>query len=118
MQALVDAKLENLFDWQRRSLAGKTCVTPNRSKTRTSNTTGQENTLSTPTVFISYSHKDEEWKDRVFRRQRIPRKSTVREYVGSQRRYAHLSDADIQSMEGYVDELDGMLANLEAGYSG
>ena len=42
----------------------------------------------------------------------------MREYVGSQRRYAHLSDADIQSMEDYVDELDGMLANLEAGYSG
>jgi pyruvate ferredoxin oxidoreductase beta subunit len=33
-----------------------------------------------------------EWKDGVFRRQRIPRKSTVREYVGSQRRYAHLDE--------------------------
>ena len=25
----------------------------------------QENAVSSPTVFISYSHKDEEWKDRV-----------------------------------------------------
>ena len=25
----------------------------------------QENTVSSPSVFISYSHKDEEWKDRV-----------------------------------------------------
>ena len=59
-----------------------------------------------------------EWKDRTFRRQRIPRKATVREYTASQRRYAHLTDADITSMEGYVDELDVMLANLEAGSSG
>lgn len=58
-----------------------------------------------------------EWKDGVFHRQRIPRKSTVREYVGSQRRYAHLSDEDIQSMEGYVGDLDGILSNLEAGFA-
>ena len=58
-----------------------------------------------------------EWKDGVFHRQRIPKKATVRDYAGSQRRYAHLTDADLQSMEGYVDDLDGMLAQLEAGFS-
>ena len=57
-----------------------------------------------------------EWKDGVFRRQRIPRKNTVREYVNSQRRYAHLTDADIESMEGYANELDDKLAKLEKGF--
>ena len=54
-----------------------------------------------------------EWKDGDFRRQRIPRKATVREYVGSQRRYAHMTDDDIELLEGYVSDLDGMLAGLE-----
>ena len=57
-----------------------------------------------------------EWKDGVFDRQNIPSKATVREYVASQRRYAHLTEADIQSMEGYVTELDGMLSKLETGF--
>ena len=56
-----------------------------------------------------------EWKDGDFRRQRIPRKATVREYVGSQRRYAHMTDDDIELLEGYVTDLDGMLAGLERG---
>ncbi len=59
-----------------------------------------------------------EWKDGVFNRQRIPRKATVKEYAASQRRYAHLSDADLESMEGYADDLDSMLAKLEAGFAG
>ena len=56
-----------------------------------------------------------EWKDGVFRRQRIPRKATVRKYVDSQRRYAHLTDADVELLEGYVQDLDDMLARLERG---
>jgi len=58
-----------------------------------------------------------EWKDGVFARQNIPRKATLREYAASQRRYAHLTDPDIQLMEGYVKELDDMLASLERGFS-
>jgi pyruvate/2-oxoacid:ferredoxin oxidoreductase beta subunit len=57
-----------------------------------------------------------EWKDGVFNRQRIPRKASVSEYVGSQRRYAHLTGEDIQSMERYVKELDDMLSRLETGF--
>ena len=56
-----------------------------------------------------------EWRDGVFRRQRIPRKATVKQYVDSQRRYAHLKDDDIVLMEEYVDEVDNMLARLERG---
>ena len=56
-----------------------------------------------------------EFKDGVFRRQRIPRKATVKEYVSSQRRYAHMTDEDIGQLEGYVRELDDMLAGLERG---
>ena len=56
-----------------------------------------------------------EWKDGVFRRQRIPRKATVKEYVSSQRRYAHMTDEDIGQLEGYVQDVDDMLAGLERG---
>ena len=56
-----------------------------------------------------------EWKDGEFRRQRIPRKTTVGEYVASQRRYAHLNEDDIRLMEDYVQELDDMLGKLERG---
>ena len=56
-----------------------------------------------------------EWKDGVFRCQKIPRKSTVREYVGSQRRYAHLDDEGILLMEAYVQDMDEMLEKLEKG---
>ncbi len=56
-----------------------------------------------------------EWKDGVFRRQRIPRKNTVEEYVASQRRYAHLKEDDILLMDEYVQELDDMLGKLERG---
>ena len=56
-----------------------------------------------------------EWKDGVFRRQRIPRKNTVEEYVASQRRYAHLKEEDILLMDEYVQDLDDMLGKLERG---
>ena len=56
-----------------------------------------------------------EWKDGVFRRQRIPRKATVKEYASSQRRYAHMTDEDIGQLEGYVQDVDDMLAGLERG---
>ncbi len=58
-----------------------------------------------------------EWKDGVFRRQNIMRKSTVRDYVASQRRYAHLDDAGIRQMEEYVSDLNGMMLKLETGFS-
>lgn len=57
-----------------------------------------------------------EWKDGNFRRQNIPKKATVREYAASQRRYSHLTRADLQSMEEYVSDLDGMLSKLQAGF--
>lgn len=57
-----------------------------------------------------------EWKDNVFRRQRIPRKATVQEYANSQRRYAHLTEADLLSMDEYVGDLDSILGKLEAGF--
>ena len=66
--------------------------------------------LSTPACGPLY-----EWKDGVFRRQRIPRKTTVSEYVASQRRYAHLNEDEIRLMEEYVQELDDMLGKLERG---
>ena len=56
-----------------------------------------------------------EWKDGVFRRQRIPRKNTVEEYVASQRRYAHLKEDGIRLMDEYVQDLDDMLGKLERG---
>ena len=56
-----------------------------------------------------------EWKDGLFRRQRIPRKNTVGEYVASQRRYAHLQEDDIRLMDEYVQDLDDMLGKLERG---
>ena len=58
-----------------------------------------------------------EWKDGVFNLQKIPRKATVKEYVSSQRRYAHLDDDDIHLMEGYVNDLDGMLSKLQQAFS-
>lgn len=58
-----------------------------------------------------------EWKDGVFRRQNIMRKSTVRDYVASQRRYAHLDDAGIRQMEEYVSDLSDMMLKLETGFS-
>lgn len=59
-----------------------------------------------------------EWKDGVFRRQNIRKKATVRDYVGSQRRYAHLDDAGIGQMEEYVADLNDMIVKLETGFSG
>lgn len=56
-----------------------------------------------------------EWKDGIFKRQRIPRKATVAEYCSSQRRYAHLKDDDIRLMDEYVQDLDDMLLKLERG---
>jgi len=58
-----------------------------------------------------------EWKDGVFRTQNIPRKATVRDYTASQRRYAHLTDADIEYLEGYVRDLDSMQGKLERGFA-
>lgn len=58
-----------------------------------------------------------EWKDGAFRRQKVRRKATVRDYVASQRRYAHLTDTDIQLLEEYVHDLDEMLAKLERGFA-
>ena len=58
-----------------------------------------------------------EWKDGVFRMQNIPRKATLRDYVGSQRRYSHLTDDDILHMEEYVDDLGATLGKLEKGFS-
>ena len=45
------------------------------------------------------------------------RKSTVRDYVGSQRRYAHLGDEGIRQMEEYVADLNRMMIQLETGFS-
>ena len=59
-----------------------------------------------------------EWKDGVFRRQNIMRKSTVRDYLGSQRRYAHLDELGIMQMEDYVADLNAMMTKLETGFSG
>ncbi|MBI4233379.1 MAG: hypothetical protein HY686_02965 [Chloroflexi bacterium] len=59
-----------------------------------------------------------EWKDGVFQRQNIPRKATVRDYISPQRRYAHLADADVALLEGYVAELDSMLGKLARGFVG
>ena len=59
-----------------------------------------------------------EWKDGVFRRQNIMRKSTVRDYLGSQRRYAHLDEIGIMQMEEYVADLNAMMTKLETGFSG
>lgn len=59
-----------------------------------------------------------EWKDGVFARQNIPRKSTVRDYTASQRRYAHLGESDLQLMEEYVSDLDSILGKLQKGFSG
>ncbi len=59
-----------------------------------------------------------EWKDGVFRRQNIMRKSTVRDYLGSQRRYAHLDELGIMQMEEYVADLNAMMTKLETGFSG
>ena len=39
----------------------------------------------------------------------------MKEYVSSQRRYAHLTDEDIGQLEGYVQDVDDMLAGLERG---
>ena len=58
-----------------------------------------------------------EWKDGVFQRQNIMRKSTVRDYVGSQRRYAHLDEEGIHQMEEYVADLNRMMIQLETGFS-
>ena len=46
------------------------------------------------------------------------KKATVRDYVGSQRRYAHLDDAGIGQMEEYVADLNAMIVKLETGFSG
>ncbi len=58
-----------------------------------------------------------EWKDGVFQRQNIMRKSTVRDYLGSQRRYAHLDEEGIQQMEEYATDLNRMMIKLETGFS-
>ena len=58
-----------------------------------------------------------EWKDGVFQRQNIMRKSSVRDYVGSQRRFAHLGDEGIAQMEEYVNDLNRMMVKLETGFS-
>ena len=58
-----------------------------------------------------------EWKDGVFQRQNIMRKSTVRDYLGSQRRYAHLDEEGIQQMEEYASDLNRMMIKLETGFS-
>ena len=58
-----------------------------------------------------------EWKDGVFQRQNIMRKSTVRDYLGSQRRYAHLDEEGIQKMEEYASDLNRMMIKLETGFS-
>ena len=58
-----------------------------------------------------------EWKDGVFQRQNIMRKSTVRDYLASQRRYAHLDEEGIQRMENYAAELNDMMSKLENGFS-
>jgi pyruvate/2-oxoacid:ferredoxin oxidoreductase beta subunit len=58
-----------------------------------------------------------EWKDGVFQRQNIMRKSTVRDYLGSQRRYAHLGEEGIQQMEEYASDLNRMMIKLETGFS-
>ena len=57
-----------------------------------------------------------EWKDGVFSRQAIMAKATVRDYVASQRRYAHLTDADIALMEEYATDLGQIMAKLEKGF--
>ena len=46
------------------------------------------------------------------------RKSTVRDYIGSQRRYAHLDEFGISQMEEYVADLNKMMIQLETGFSG
>ncbi|MFQ5860862.1 MAG: thiamine pyrophosphate-dependent enzyme [Dehalococcoidia bacterium] len=58
-----------------------------------------------------------EWKDGVFRRQNIPRKATVRDYTASQRRYAHLTDGDVQLLEEYARDLNSTLAKLERSFA-
>ena len=45
-----------------------------------------------------------EWKDNVFRRQRIPRKATVQEYANSQRRYAHLTEQHTSAVVARMNE--------------
>ncbi|MBI4337389.1 MAG: hypothetical protein HY683_06140 [Chloroflexi bacterium] len=57
-----------------------------------------------------------EWKDRVFGRQNVPRKATVKDYVSLQRRYAHLDEEGIQVLERYVGGLDDLMAKLEQGF--
>jgi pyruvate/2-oxoacid:ferredoxin oxidoreductase beta subunit len=57
-----------------------------------------------------------EWKDSTFRLANIPRKATIRDYVALQRRYAHLSDEDIEDMEQYVRQQDGLMRSFERGF--
>jgi pyruvate/2-oxoacid:ferredoxin oxidoreductase beta subunit len=57
-----------------------------------------------------------EWKDGIFSRQAIMAKATVRDYVSSQRRYAHLTDDDIASMEEYAADLSGIIGKLAKGF--
>ncbi len=57
-----------------------------------------------------------EFKDGVFSRQAIMAKATVRDYVSSQRRYAHLTDADIVSMEEYAADLSSIIGKLAKGF--
>ncbi len=63
-----------------------------------------------------------EWKQGVFRRTvRLNREKIdedLRAYLGSQQRYSHLTDAEVQEMRQYVDHLNTMVDRLAVAFAG
>ncbi|MFQ5878943.1 MAG: thiamine pyrophosphate-dependent enzyme [Dehalococcoidia bacterium] len=58
-----------------------------------------------------------EWKGGAFRRTvTVRNKKPVQEYTALQRRYAHLTDENLQQMEEYIAELNHLVDRLEAAF--